>query len=97
MFKLFDFSLQINGFPIKKAKAEFEKIIAISDKQFEYYVIEKRNEIVNFHLQNNSFYKNLVGKSEIENWNDLPVLTKKIYNNLWMKDFQTDILQKLSL
>ena len=77
MFKLFDFSLQINGFPIKKAKAEFEKIIAISDKQFEYYVIEKRNEIVNFHLQNNSFYKNLVGKSEIENWNDLPVLTKK--------------------
>lgn len=77
MFKLFDFSLRINGFPIKKAQAEFEKIIAIIDDKFEDYVIEKRNEIVNFHLQNNSFYKNLVGKSKIENWNDLPVLTKK--------------------
>jgi phenylacetate-CoA ligase len=77
VFKLFDFSLRINGFPIKKAQAEFEKIIAIIDDKFEDYVIEKRNEIVNFHLQNNSFYKNLVGKSKIENWNDLPVLTKK--------------------
>ena len=77
MFKLFDFSLRINGFPIKKAKDEFEKIIAISDQKFEDYVIKKRNEIVNFHLKNNSFYQNLVGKSEIKNWNDLPVLTKK--------------------
>ncbi|MFC4738437.1 phenylacetate--CoA ligase family protein [Flavobacterium ponti] len=77
MFKLFDFSLRINGFPIKKAQAEFEKIIAISDDKFENYVMEKRNEIVNFHLQHNLFYKNLVGKSEIEIWNDLPVLTKK--------------------
>lgn len=77
MFKLFDFSLQINGFPIKKAKAEFTEIIAISDEKFENYVLEKRNEIVSFHLQHNSFYKNIVGKSEIKNWNDLPVLTKK--------------------
>jgi phenylacetate-CoA ligase len=77
VFKLFDFSLRINGFPIKKAKVEFEKIIAISDDKFENYVMEKRNEIVNFHLQYNFFYQNLVGKSEIKNWNDLPVLTKK--------------------
>jgi len=77
VFKLFDFSLRINGFPIKKAKIEFEKIIAISEENFENYVIEKRNEIVNFHLKNNSFYQNLVGKNKIENWNNLPVLTKK--------------------
>lgn len=77
MFKLFDFSLRINGFPIKKAKVEFEKIIAISEENFENYVIEKRNEIVNFHLKNNSFYQNLVGENKIENWNNLPVLTKK--------------------
>jgi len=77
VFKLFDFTLRINGFPIKKAKAEFEKIIAVSDEEYENYLMDKRNKIVNFHLQNNSFYKNLVGKSEIGNWNDLPVLTKK--------------------
>lgn len=89
MFKLFDLSLRISGFPIKKAKAEFEKIIAISDEKFEDYVLEKRNEIVNFHLQNNLFYKNLVGKSEIKNWNDLPVLSKK--------DLQYPLRERLSI
>lgn len=89
MFKLFDFSLKINGFPITKAKAEFEKIIAISDEKFETYVLEKRNEILSFHLQNNLFYKNLVGKSEIKNWNDLPVLSKK--------DLQHPLRERLSI
>jgi phenylacetate-CoA ligase len=88
VFKLFDFSLRINGFPIKKATAEFEKIIAIPEEKFEAYVIDKRNEILNFHLQNNSFYKKLVGKSEVDNWNNLPVLTKK--------DLQQPLVERLS-
>jgi phenylacetate-CoA ligase len=88
VFKLFDFSLRINGFPIKKATAEFEKIIAIPEEKFEAYVIDKRNEIVNFHLQNNSFYQKLVGKPEVDNWNNLPVLTKK--------DLQQPLVERLS-
>jgi phenylacetate-CoA ligase len=88
VFKLFDFSLRINGFPIKKATAKFEKIIAIPEEKFEAYVIDKRNEILNFHLQNNSFYKKLVGKSEVDNWNNLPVLTKK--------DLQQPLVERLS-
>ncbi|WP_339889654.1 phenylacetate--CoA ligase family protein [uncultured Flavobacterium sp.] len=88
MFKLFDFSLRLNGFPIKKAKAEFEKIIAIPDEKFEDYVMAKRTKIVNFHLQNNSFYKKLVNISEIGNWNNLPVLTKK--------DLQQPLSERLS-
>ena len=80
--------MRINGFPIKKAQAEFEKIIAIPDDKFEDYVIKKRNEIVIFHLENNTFYKSLVCKSEIENWNDLPVLTKK--------DLQQPLEERLS-
>ena len=88
MFKLFDFSLRINGFPIKKAKAEFDEIIAVSDEKFEDYIIQKRNEIVNFHLHNNAFYQNLIGKTKIGNWNDLPVLTKK--------DLQQPLAERLS-
>ncbi|WP_339834723.1 phenylacetate--CoA ligase family protein [uncultured Flavobacterium sp.] len=88
MFKLFDFSLRINGFPIKKATTEFEEILAISEEKFETYVTKKRNEIVNFHLQNNTFYQKLVGKAEIENWNTLPVLTKK--------DLQQPLAERLS-
>ena len=57
-------------------------------KNLKIYVMEKRNEIVNFHLKNNSFYKNLVGKSDIENWNDLPILTKK--------DLQKPLKERLS-
>ncbi|CAM3562798.1 phenylacetate--CoA ligase family protein [Flavobacterium gelidilacus] len=88
MFKLFDFSLRLNGFPIKKATTVFEKILAISEGKFETYVTKKRNEIVNFHLQNNTFYQKLVGKAEIENWNTLPVLTKK--------DLQQPLAERLS-
>lgn len=88
MFKLFDFSLRLNGFPIKKATDVFEKIIAIPEEKFEEYVIDKRNKIVNFHLQNNTFYQKLIGKSEIENWNNLPVLTKK--------DLQQPLAERLS-
>ena len=30
MFSIFDLSLQLNGFPIKKAKSNLDKIIALS-------------------------------------------------------------------
>ena len=76
MIQLFDLTLRLNGFPIQKAKQEFDKILAIPEEDYEKYVIEKRKEIVNFHLQNNAFYQNLVGKMDFKNWDDLPVLTK---------------------
>jgi len=75
--KLFDLSLKINGFDIVKANAEFQQILSISENEYQNYIETKRREIVDFHLQNNSFYQNLVGKSSFENWNDLPVITKK--------------------
>ena len=37
----------------------------------------KRKEIVQFHLENNTFYKNLVGNRDVSDWNNLPILTKK--------------------
>ena len=88
MFNLFNLSLQINGFPIKKARLEFEKIQAISEAEFENYTIEKRTEIVNFHIKNNSNYSEFVGKSSFDNWNELPIQTKK--------DFQKPLLDRLS-
>ncbi len=77
MFPLFDLSLQINGFPIKKAEAELRKIVALSEKEQEDFVETKKLEIVNFHLQNNPFYQELTGLKTFENWNDLPILNKK--------------------
>ena len=77
MFPLFDLSLQINGFPIKKAKEELRKIVALSEKEQEVFLENKKIEIVNFHLQNNPFYQELTGLKSFENWNDLPILNKK--------------------
>ena len=77
MIPIFDLSLQINGFPIKKAKDELRKIVALSEKEQEVFLENKKLEIVNFHLQNNPFYQELTGLKTFENWNDLPILNKK--------------------
>ena len=77
MFSIFNLSLFLNGFPIRKAQKDLKKIKAFSNDDFEKYAMDKRKEIVNYHLKNNRFYSELVGKSEFENWVALPVLTKK--------------------
>jgi phenylacetate-CoA ligase len=76
MFSLFDFSLWFNGFPIKKAKNDLAKIVALSAQEKIIFIENQKQEIVNFHLKNNPFYKNLVNQ-ENPNWHDLPVLNKK--------------------
>jgi phenylacetate-CoA ligase len=88
MFPLFDLSLQLNGFPIKKAKAELRKIQSVSKQEFEIFVENKKQEIVEFHLKHNSSYQKLVGETRSLNWNDLPVMTKK--------DFQKPLIERLS-
>ncbi len=77
MLSLFDLSLRLNGYPIKKAVAELHKIVTFSATEHESFIEEKKKEIVSFHLKNNTFYKELVGSSSFENWSDLPVLNKK--------------------
>ena len=56
MLSLFDLSLKINGFPIKKAKAELESIVNLSTEEHAKFIQGKKREIVDFHLKNNSFY-----------------------------------------
>lgn len=77
MISLFDFSLQLNGFPLKKAKSELEKIINFSEEEYTLFLQNKKKEIVDFHLNNNSFYKDLVGNINVEDWENLPILNKQ--------------------
>ena len=77
MIRLFDLSLQLNGFPIKKAKAELDKIVCFSEEEFASFLENKKKEIVDFHLKNNSFYAALVGDKTFKNWEDLPILNKQ--------------------
>ncbi|NGY36678.1 phenylacetate--CoA ligase family protein [Flavobacterium sp. XN-5] len=76
MLPLFDLSLQFNGYPIKEAKAELQKIVALTSIEKEHFIENKKREIVEFHLNNNPFYQELVGAKSYTNWNDLPILNK---------------------
>jgi len=79
MFPLFDLSLQINGFPMKKAKSELRNIQSIPEHEFEAFIENKKKEIVEFHLKNNSSYQKIVGKTTFNKWNDLPIMTKAAF------------------
>ena len=77
MLKLFDLSLQVNGFPIAKAKEEFAAFAAVSAEDYPEFIEKRKQAIVDFHLKHNPFYRNLVGNETFTSWNNLPVVTKK--------------------
>lgn len=74
--KLFDLSLKLAGFPMKEAKKLFDEILSVPENEYEDYIHQKKREIVAFHLQNNPFYKDLCKGKNVEDWNELPILTK---------------------
>lgn len=86
--KIFDLSLQIAGFPILKAQKVLDEILSVSENEYEAFINQKKDEIVEFHLKNNSFYRDLCKNKNADNWTDLPVLTKA--------DLQQPLLQRLS-
>ena len=73
---LFDFSLKINGYPLAKAQDTLRVIQAINENEYSIYISDRKNKILDFHLNNNSFYRNFVGSSDVF-WDNLPVLEKK--------------------
>lgn len=89
MLNLLYLSLKLNGFPIKKAEEEYRRILAIPAAQYENYINQKRNEIVKFHFENNTFYKKLVGDTLPDTWVDLPVMKKS--------DYQKPLEERLSI
>ena len=89
MLPLFDLSLALNGFKIKKACAELRVIQSLSTQEHYHFIAQKKQEIVAYHLQNNPFYAGLAGKNSLSRWEDLPVLTKA--------NLQTTLQDRLSV
>ena len=85
---LFERTLQLNGFPIREAKKRLREIQQISEENYQVYIQNSRRAIVNFHLEENSFYRTFTGKTEIELWNDIPVMQKS--------DLQKPLKERLS-
>lgn len=66
-----------NGFPVKKAKRAIEDIQKMNDEVFEKYQSQKKNEIIAFHLKHNPFYKSFAEKANLNDWNSIPIMTKR--------------------
>jgi phenylacetate-CoA ligase len=88
MLKFFDLSLQLNGFPLKEAKKKLTEILAVSEVDYGSFLEERKKEIVAFHLEKNKFYKNFIGQTNIQQWEDLPIMQKS--------DFQQSLKERLS-
>lgn len=88
MLNIFNLTLQLKGFPIKEAKKKLNEILKISEEEYDQYVYQKKKEIVNYHLKNNPFYQDLVGKTTFEKWEDLPIMKKN--------DYQKPLKERLS-
>ena len=88
MLNWFEFTLRLNGYPIRKAKKHLHEIQQIPESDYKAYVHKQRQNIVNYHLENNSFYKTFVGDKSLENWEDIPVMRKK--------DLQIPLKERLS-
>lgn len=72
---LFENTLKFNGFPIAEAKEKLENIQQIPENDYENYIIKAREEIVDYHIQNNPFYKSFIGNEKLA-WHNIPVMTK---------------------
>lgn len=75
--KLFDLSLRLNGFPIKKAREFLREIKHIQDADFQDYINNKRQDIVRYHLTKTLFYKSLFNNRSFKDWHMVPVMTKQ--------------------
>jgi len=80
--------MRFNGFPLGKARRLLETIQQQNDGDFQKYSLQKRQDIVNYHLKHNPFYKSLTKLSHFEDWNMIPVMTKC--------DLQAPLKQRLS-
>ena len=78
---LFDFSLQLNGFPIKKARRVLKTIQDVNECDFTPHIEAKKQEIISYHLKNNTFYKSFATDVDVLNWNTVPIMTKKDLQN----------------
>ncbi|WP_228853146.1 phenylacetate--CoA ligase family protein [Aegicerativicinus sediminis] len=76
--KLFDLALQLNGYPLKSAERFLKEIQNEYSSNIMSYQENQRREILDYHLKNNPNYINFVGGKTISNWEEVPILTKRL-------------------
>ena len=85
---LFDFSLKFKGFPIDEAKRFLKTIQNKKETNFIAHIEAKKLDIVTYHLKHNPFYKAFAKGINAQDWNSIPIMTKR--------DLQQPLQQRLS-
>lgn len=73
----FERSLNYNGYDIASAKLELKRIQAIPEEVFEDYIEDQKRFILTHHLLYTPFYKKIINKKAILEWDEVPVMIKK--------------------
>ena len=89
-----ELSLKLKGFPFSQAENELNRIQCLSESEFKIWHENKKWEIVKYHFENNEFYKNKIGKSLPEKWEDIPIIKKTDYQNSGFKLISDSIEKK---
>lgn len=80
--------LELNGFPIIAAEHELSKVQRLTEVGFNNNLERKKWEIFNHHKLNNLSYQNFIKEYNIQDWEQIPILTKS--------DLQVSIKERLS-
>lgn len=85
---LFNLSLALKGFPLKETNALLKSIQDLNEDQYSNYLNHQKQAIVAYHLKHNPFYKTFAKTANLNDWNSIPVMTKR--------DLQQPLLNRLS-
>ncbi|WP_274476436.1 phenylacetate--CoA ligase family protein [Mangrovimonas aestuarii] len=85
---IFDLTLRLNGYPLDDAKVFLQKLKAKRDEDFLGFIQQQKREIIKFHLNQNPIYKSFGRDIDLNNWNSVPVMTKR--------DLQQPLTNRLS-
>lgn len=72
----FQLSLQLNKFPIKRALKTLQHIQAIPEEEYARYQQKRRNAILDYHIQHNTFYREFFKWEGFDDWKNIPIMKK---------------------
>lgn len=84
----FKLSLQLNKFPIERARKTLEEIQNIPEKDYAEYQRKRKNAIIDYHIQHNDFYREFFKWDGFDDWKHVPIMKKS--------DLQHPLKQRLS-
>ncbi|GAA4295842.1 phenylacetate--CoA ligase family protein [Aestuariibaculum suncheonense] len=74
---MFNLSLKLKGFPIEETNRLLKQIQSLPEEHYTEHLESQKKAIVTYHLKHNPFYKNFAKDINPDDWNSIPVMTKR--------------------